>query len=209
AGEGVNRIGELDACVHDLLDERVGEEDAARMAVNAAARDIGDVGPVLEKNPAAAFFADDIETAFKTDKIFPGFAALARHSGKGFGALPRSGHHIVACERRVAHAAGNFDADHFKLDVGIEGGSENADCFPDGIQLWPARAAHGDNGFFHSEAGKLTLPELSLPLAGEARTEKALQLLDGRKYAVGACQHPAADFRERLGRYEIHGDALA
>src|ERR1700680_1531396 len=76
ASEGVNRIGELDACVHNAFDERLGQQDAAGMAVGAAAGEVGDIGPVLEKNPAAIGFADDIQTAFKTDKILPGLAAF-------------------------------------------------------------------------------------------------------------------------------------
>src|ERR1019366_2008158 len=64
-------------------------------------------------------------------------------------AAPRAGHHFRTTDRGMSHPARHIDAYHFELRVRIEFASQGRERFPNGVELWRALAAHGNQNSAH------------------------------------------------------------
>src|SRR5262249_49316989 len=127
-GKSVDRIGELDSAVQDLMRECTRDFDRSRPA-EVAVLAVGDVGPAFQKNTRRGSFrikssardgglVDEVETAFEADEIVPAALFPMVETEERFRAQAGAAHQFFACRGRVGDAAWNLGADNLTLCPG-------------------------------------------------------------------------------------------
>src|SRR5690348_3869008 len=149
SGERINCDTEFNSFIDYLPYQFLREKQASGLAVRSAPGAVSSIGPIFKECAAKAANRDDVEAAFQADEILPRNIFLAGFFREGFGAIARAGHDVGTSERRMADAAFGFDADDFKLRVGVKGGAEDGNSFPYGVELGTASAANSHDNLFH------------------------------------------------------------
>src|SRR5690348_12255716 len=149
SGECINRKAQFNSFIHHLPYQFLREKQASGLAVRTATCGIRGIGPIFKEYAAGAPNRDDVEAAFQADEILPRNIFPAGFFRESISAITRAGHDIGTSERRMADAAFGFDADDFKLRVGVKGGAEDGNSFPYGVELGTASAANSHDNLFH------------------------------------------------------------
>ena len=75
--KAIDRDGEIDAMLQNFARQSVWNLDATRTPIMPVAT-IGYVGPAFEKHASPVLLFDDVQSAFQTHEILPGFGFFAR-----------------------------------------------------------------------------------------------------------------------------------
>src|SRR5579859_3087008 len=174
ASKAIDGDGKFHATVQNFPRQSIWNLDATGTPVMPM-KPVRNVGPALQQHAASASLLDDVQAAFEPDKIVKRLLArrlmarsairrrlVARDLLPGsetrhlLSALPRTLHQFQPIRRRMPHAAGNLDTNHFKFRTGSKHRAEIPQRFLHRQKFRLASAAHRNLDFLHGKIPSTT-----------------------------------------------------
>lgn len=155
-GKCVYSDAELGAFVHDLFRQGFRQQNAAGLAVRAVTVAVRHIRPILKKDQAAPAIEENVKAALESHAEMPRQVAVSRSTFENLCTVFRARHCLCARERSVRHAAWNFFADHFESGPRVKSRPENAERFPQSVQLGLPCGTGRDDYFWHALTDGLT-----------------------------------------------------